>query len=102
MDTFKDRIKQLRLEHDLSMDLLVADLKENFPMKINKSMLSRWESGTNDPTLENAKYLSMYFNVSLDYLIGLTDVRTPSRLLASRIKAYGKGIAHIKETESHF
>lgn len=80
-----DKIKALRLEHDLTMDMLVTDMKLKFPnISIDKSLISRWESGVNDPTLENAKYLSMYFNVSLDYLIGLTDVRTPSRLLAKK------------------
>ena len=80
-----ERIKELRAERDLTMDMLVADMKLQFPdMKLDKSMLSRWERGENDPTLENAKYLSIYFNVSLDYLIGLTDIRTPSRLLAMR------------------
>lgn len=80
-----ERIKELRAERDLTMDMLVADMKLQFPdIKLDKSMLSRWERGENDPTLENAKYLSIYFNVSLDYLIGLTDIRTPSRLLAMR------------------
>lgn len=80
-----DKIKALRLEHDLTMDMLVTDMKLKFPnISIDKSLISRWESGVNDPSLENAKYLSMYFNVSLDYLIGLTDVRTPSRLLAKK------------------
>ena len=65
------------------MDMMIADMNTKYPqLKLNKSMLSRWENNTNEPTLENAKYLSMYFNVSLDYLIGLTDVRTPSKLLA--------------------
>lgn len=83
MDEFSKRLKELRLERDLSMDMLVTDLKAQYPdLKIEKSMLSRWESGTNTPTWENVKHLSMYFNVSLDYLAGLTDVRTPSRLLA--------------------
>ena len=80
-----ERIKELRAERDLTMDMLVTDMKSQFPdIKLDKSMLSRWERGENDPTLENAKYLSIYFNVSLDYLIGLTDIRTPSRLLAMR------------------
>jgi len=80
-----ERIKELRAERDLTMDMLVADMKLQFPdIKLDKSMLSRWERGENDPTLENAKYLSIYFNVSLDYLIGLTDIRTPSRLLVMR------------------
>lgn len=84
------RIKELRTERDLTMDLLVADMNRKYDLSkpLNKSMVSKWENGLNDPSLENAKYLSMYFDVSLDYLIGLTDTRTPSRLLeyARRIR----------------
>ena len=77
------RIKELRLERDISMDMLVADMNAKYKLSkpLNKSMISRWESGAHEPTLENAKYLSMYFDVSLDYLIGLTDTRTSSRML---------------------
>ena len=87
------KIKELRLEKDLSMDMLVADLNFKYKLDnpINKSMLSRWESGKNDPTLENARYLCMYFDVSLDYMLGLTEVRTPSRLLT-----YAKRLSEIK------
>ena len=85
MDVLCERIKQLRKERELTMDMLVTDIKSMFPnIKMEKSMLSRWEKGENAPTWENVKCLSMYFNVSLDYLAGLTDVRTPSRLLAAR------------------
>jgi repressor LexA len=78
------RIKQLREERDLSMDMLVADLNLRYsPEKpINKSMVSRWEQDKNNPSLDNAKYLCDYFDVSLDYLIGNTDVRTAARLMA--------------------
>lgn len=74
------RLKQLRTERELTLDNLVADMNQRYPeLKLNKSMLSRWENGINDPSLDCAKHLSMYFDVSLDYLIGLTDSRTPSR-----------------------
>ena len=87
MDVFGLRIKQLRSERELTMDMLVTDMKSLFPnIKIEKSMVSRWEKGENAPSWENVKYLSMYFNVSLDYLAGLTDIRTPSRLLAMKKK----------------
>lgn len=87
MDILAQRIKTLRAEKELTMDMMVRDLKSKFPdIKIEKSMLSRWEKGENAPTWENCKYLSMYFDVSLDYLAGLTDTRTPSRLLAYRKK----------------
>ena len=75
------KLQTLRKERDLTMDMLVADMNTTFPnLKLNKSMLSRWEKGVNDPSLEYAKFISEYFNVRLDYLIGLTDVRTPARL----------------------
>lgn len=82
------RIKELRQERDLTMEMLVADMNAKYQLDkpINKSMVSRWEKCQNEPSLENAKYLSMYFDVSLDYLIGRTDVRTPSRLLALQKK----------------
>lgn len=82
------RIKELRQERDLTMEMLVADMNAKYELDkpINKSMVSRWENGDNDPSLENAKYLSMYFDVSLDYLIGNSNIRTPSRLLALQKK----------------
>lgn len=81
-----EKIKELRKEQKLTMEMFVLDFNTRFVAELerplNKSMVSRWESGENEPTLDNAKFLSMYYNVSLDYLIGLTDTRTPSRLLA--------------------
>lgn len=78
------RIKELRLEKEISMDMFVADVNQRYGLKWNKSMISRWESEQTDPSLECAKFLSMYFDVSLDYLIGLTDIRIPSRLLGRK------------------
>ena len=79
------RLKALREERDLTMDQVASDMNAKFNLNetdhpLNRSMISRWENDKNDPSLENAKYLSQYFDVSLDYLIGLTDKRTPSRL----------------------
>ena len=76
------RIKELRTERDLTIEMVVADMnrKFNFNPPYHKSMISRWENQKSEPTLENAKYLSLYFDVSLDYLIGVTNTRTPLRL----------------------
>lgn len=78
-----ERLANLRKEQQLTMDMLVEDINYKFNTLINKSMVSRWERNENDPSLEMAIMLSKYYNVSLDYLIGLTDVKTPARLLAS-------------------
>ena len=78
----KDRIKELRTERQITMDLLAYDMNNKYEININKGLISKWESGKNDPSLRHAAFLADYFDVSLDYLIGLTDVRTPARLLA--------------------
>lgn len=91
------RIKELRTEKELSMDALVKEMRVKYGVeKLDKSMLSRWERGENEPSLEYAKYLAMYFNVSLDYLIGLTEDRTPSATLA-RLSAYYNAMRKIME-----
>lgn len=40
---------------------------------IPDSMLKRWKSGDNLPSLEKAVQLADYFEVSIDYLVGRTD-----------------------------
>ena len=76
------RLKQLRLEKGLTMDLFVYDINSKYNIDINKGFVSKWENGVNEPSLKYASCLAQYFDVSLDYLIGLTEVRTPARLLA--------------------
>lgn len=78
-----DILIKLRKESQLTMDMLVEDINYKYGVQVNKSMISRWERNENDPSLEMAIILAKYYNVSLDYLIGLTDVKTPARLLAS-------------------
>lgn len=90
------RIKELREEHELTMDMLVQDINARYELEnpLNKGMVSRWERDVNNPSLDSARCLCDYFNVSLDYLIGNTDVRTPVRLMA-----YAKKIAEMKENK---
>lgn len=76
------KIKMLREEKEISMDLMVFDLTNKYEIRIDKSMLSRWENGVNEPSLARAVVLAKYFDCSLDFLIGLTDDRTPARLRA--------------------
>jgi transcriptional regulator with XRE-family HTH domain len=80
------RIKELRDERDISMDMLVADMNTRYPFEkpLNKSMLSRWENDINNPTLDAVKYLCDYFDVSVDYMLGITEVKTPVRHLREK------------------
>ena len=88
----KDRLRLLRMEHCITMDMLAYDMNQRFNINLSKGLISKWEQGKNDPSLEYACYLAQYFNVSLDYLIGLTDVRTPARILA-----YARKFSELKK-----
>jgi transcriptional regulator with XRE-family HTH domain len=82
------RLKQLRQDRQLTMDMVVYDVSNMYNIEFTKGNLSRWENGVNCPSLIYAAYLAKYYNVSLDYLIGNTDVKTPVDLLT--IKKGGK------------
>lgn len=90
-----NRLKQLRLEHQLTMEMMAEDFNYRFGTNLNTSQISRWENGKTDPGLSTGRQLAIYYNVSLDYLIGLTDVKTPSRLLASANKKKAE-IPHLE------
>lgn len=81
-----ERLKQLRTERDLTMDMVVNDMNSKYDLGIRRGNISKWENGVNIPTLYMARYLCMYYRVSLDYLLGLTDNRAPVELLVKSKK----------------
>lgn len=81
MEDFSKRLKDLRKSRDLSLDMVVYDINNKYHIEITKSHLSRWENGKNTPSIRYAAYLAAYYNVSLDYLAGNTDIKTPLNLL---------------------
>lgn len=83
---FGKRLKELRQERDLTMEMLVEDINAKYNVKMNRSLISRWESETSEPSLNYGKIICEYFNVSLDYMIGLTENKTPTRLLSRQKK----------------
>ncbi|KGR87555.1 helix-turn-helix domain-containing protein [Lysinibacillus odysseyi] len=74
MSVFGERIKNLR--GNQSIDDLVIKLNNKYQTKISKSMISRYENGQADPKMETVRIFADYFNVSADYLAGLTDIET--------------------------
>lgn len=71
MSSLAKRIKQLREEKQLT--------QEQFGkiFGIVKSTVSLYESGKSTPDDELKKRIAEYFNVSLDYLMGVSDIRYP-------------------------
>ncbi len=68
-------LKNLRLERKLTLDELANDLNNRYNLKLNKGMISKWEAGKIEPRFEFIKCYAEYFDVSIDYLLGLTEKR---------------------------
>lgn len=65
----ENRIKNLREKRGLIQELLAAELG------ITQQMLSRYERDTSIIKVDVLKRLAGYFNVTTDYLLGLSDVK---------------------------
>lgn len=68
---FKYRIRDLRREKDLTAEEL------GNKMGVTKFAISMWENGKNQPNNDILLKLADYFDVSLDYLMGRSDIRNP-------------------------
>ena len=67
------RIRDLREDADLKQKDIAAYLL------CDQSLYSKYERGERDLPLLYAVRLAEYYNTSVDYLVGLTDVKKPYR-----------------------
>lgn len=63
------RLKELRKEKGISQ------LKLAMELNTNQNTISRYETGEREPGINELISIADYFNVSVDYLLGRTDVR---------------------------
>ncbi len=73
MNNLGDRLYSLRKSNSLTQEAFAAALNGRYDLKINKSMVSKWENNIDTPSLNSAKYIAIFFDVSLDYLLGVSD-----------------------------
>jgi len=85
MNNFGNRLRTLRLEKGLNG--IELGKKFNF----SKSTISSWENETREPSREILITLANYFEVSLDYLLGISDNRINEPAVASNDKKDIKG-----------
>ena len=65
------RLKDLREDSDLTQ-VALADY-----LHIKQSTYSQYENGRRQIPLELLIALAKYYDTSLDYIVGLTDIKTP-------------------------
>jgi len=81
--TLGEKIKELRTKQGLSQEELADKLNAKFGTTINKGMISKWENNIGEPRLETARILALFFNVSLDELLGIDPKQDDIQTLAA-------------------
>lgn len=71
MKKFNERLRELREDSNLTQTKLANELL------IDQRSLSFYELGKYEPNIETLKRISIFFNVSVDYIVGLTDKKEP-------------------------
>lgn len=66
-----ENLKKIREEKGITQVKLSVDLE------VSQELISRYELGSSFPQPNMLIKLANYFNCSVDYLLGLTDITTP-------------------------
>ncbi len=64
---FKDNLKLLRQEKGIGQVELAKKLG------VSKGIISLWENGLREPTMNSLIEMAKFFDVSIDYLVGLSN-----------------------------
>lgn len=90
---FGERLKQLRLKKGLTQQEF-ADL-----MGVGRPTVAGYETRGKQPDFEKLTWLSNFFNVSVDYLLGQEDINSPEKSqLTTKEKAdIAKDLDEIKQ-----
>jgi transcriptional regulator with XRE-family HTH domain len=75
---YGERLKKLRESKKLSQQQLADRLK------INRSTYARYELGQTQPDFETLEKLADFFEVSTDYLLGRTDIKSTKVTVAGK------------------
>ncbi|MFZ5967342.1 MAG: helix-turn-helix domain-containing protein [Bacillota bacterium] len=90
---FGERLKELRTNFNmLQKDL--ADL-----LKVSPSTIGMYERGQRDPDTDTIKFLAKYFNVTSDWLLGLSDDRHSKDVSLEKNYGIETRVFHYKGTE---
>lgn len=80
MSTFSKILRELRKEKQLTGE----DLGKVF--NVTKTAISYWENGKTFPDELTIKQMADYFDVSTDFLLGVSDIRNPYKEDNNKVK----------------
>ena len=82
--SFGDRLKELRCEKGLTQDEL------GYMFNVTKSCICCYENNSREPSIKMLIELSSYFRVSIDYLLGVEEVKKTKKLTKIDLKIMNK------------
>lgn len=74
MAKISERLRDLRKEKKLSQ----VDIAKMLSLSL--TAYNRYELGSAEPNITNMIKLSKFYNVSIDYLVGITDIRDKTEI----------------------
>lgn len=77
-----ERLKWLREEKEENQQDL-ADL-----LKVSQSTIGKWENGNHEPNFEMLIKLADHYDVSIDYLVGYTNIRKKHYVIDDLLREY--------------
>ncbi|MGF7429617.1 helix-turn-helix transcriptional regulator [Thermoanaerobacterium thermosaccharolyticum] len=76
---FNEILKSLRLEKKLNQ----KDVAE--ALGIDRTTYTKYETGKSEPDFEITSKIANYFDVSIDYLLGKSDIRNPEKIVQDKL-----------------
>ena len=87
MTELGERIKSLRKEKHLTQSALMDILRNEYNLKTDRVMISKWETGFQTPQADTLKILAKVFEVSVDFLLtGVEAIQETSGEMSIPIK----------------
>ncbi len=95
MSIFSDRLRSIRLSKGETQQITADQLN------ISRNLLSNYERGVRQPDFDMLCTLAKHFDVSTDYLLGLSDVQKRQADLSKIQMEFFNSISELRTTESY-
>lgn len=95
MSKFPERLKELRKNRKISQQTLSKYLNYGY------TAIANYESGRNEPSIDTLIQIAEYFDVTVDYLIGLSDFPNREKGLLKKETKLLLGYRELNDAEQN-
>lgn len=93
---FGNILKKIRQDNNLTQEELAKKIDTS------RSNIANYENNKNMPSVDILDKLSKMFNVSIDYLLGKSDIRNPEKVDENKLNvAFSSGFDGLNDTNKN-